>query len=56
MKRKTAELFSIFCMKTADTEDIKGLIITLLTDTDGKIWAEKLYNTVSLVQSVNLGV
>ena len=36
MKRKTAELFSIFCTKTADTEDIRELIIALLTDTDEK--------------------
>ena len=36
MKRKTAGLFSILCTKTADTEDTKGLIIVLLTDTDKK--------------------
>ena len=36
MKKKTAELFSIFCMKTADTKNVRGLIIILLTDTDGK--------------------
>ena len=36
MKRKTAELFSIFCMKTVNIEDTKRLIITLLTDTDEK--------------------
>ena len=43
-------------MKTKDTEDKRGLIIALLTDTDEKIWAEKLCNTVDLAQSVNLGV
>ena len=37
MKKKTAELFSIFCMKTADIKNIKELIIALLTDTDEKI-------------------
>ena len=53
MKRKTAGLFFISCMKTADIKDIKRLIITLLTDTDGKTWAKKSCNTVSLAQSVN---
>ena len=56
MKKKTAELFSMFCIKTADIKDAKRLIITLLTDTDEKIWAEKLCNTVNFVQSVNLDV
>ena len=37
MKKKTAELFFMFCIKTADTEDVKRLIIMLLTDTDKKI-------------------
>ena len=45
----------MLCMKTADIKNAKGLIITLLTDTDKKIWAEKSYNTVSLIQSVNSG-
>ena len=48
MKKKTAELFFILCIKTVDTEDAKRFIITLLTDTDEKIWAEKSCNTVSL--------
>ena len=52
-ERKTAELFSILCIKTADTKNAKRLIIMLLTDTDGKTWTEKSYNTVSLVQSIN---
>ena len=37
MKKKTAELFFMLCMKTADIRDTKRLIITLLTDTDEKI-------------------
>ena len=37
MKKKTAELFSMLCTKITDIKDIKGLIITLLTDTDRKI-------------------
>ena len=36
MKKKTAELFFIFCMKTVDIKDARGLIIVLLTDTDRK--------------------
>ena len=36
MKRKTAELFFMSYMKTADTEDVKRFIIVLLTDTDEK--------------------
>ena len=55
MERKTAGLFSILFTKTADIRDIKRLIIILLTDTDEKTWIKKLYNTVSLVQSINLG-
>ena len=53
MKRKTAELFFMPYIKTADIRDAKRLIIMLLTDTDEKIWTEKLYNTVSLAQSIN---
>ena len=53
MKKKTAELFSMPCIKTADTEDTKRLIIVLLTDTDEKIWIKKSCNTVSLMQSIN---
>ena len=49
MKKKTAELFFMPCMKTADTKNVRELIIMLLTDTDEKIWAKKLYNTVSLI-------
>ena len=37
MKKKTAELFFMSCIKTADTENTKELIIVLLTDTDKKI-------------------
>ena len=37
MKRKTAELFFMFCIKIVNTEDAKGLIIILLTNTDEKI-------------------
>ena len=36
MKRKTTELFFMFYIKTADTEDTRELIIALLTDTDEK--------------------
>ena len=36
MKKKTAELFSMFYTKIADTEDVKEFIIALLTDTDEK--------------------
>ena len=43
----------MLCTKTTDTEDTKKLIIILLTDTDKKTWAKKLYNTVNLAQSVN---
>ena len=53
MKKKTTELFSMLCIKTVDTENIRRLIITLLTDTDGKIWTKKLCNTVGFVQSIN---
>ena len=37
MKKKTAELFFMLCIKTVDTEDTRRLIIALLTDTDKKI-------------------
>ena len=37
MEKKTTELSSTFCMKTADTENVRRLIIMLLTDTDEKI-------------------
>ena len=36
MKKKTAGLFFIFCMKSADTKNIKRLIIALLTDINEK--------------------
>ena len=36
MKKKTAELFFMLCMKTADTENARRFIIALLTDTDKK--------------------
>ena len=53
MKRKTAELFFMIYMKTVNTENARGFIIVLLTDTDEKIWAKKLCNTVNFMQSVN---
>ena len=37
MERKTAELFSMSYMKTADIRNVRRLIIALLTDTDKKI-------------------
>ena len=36
MKRKTAELFFMFCMKIVNTGNVRGLIVMLLTDTDEK--------------------
>ena len=37
MKKKTAELFFMPCIKTADIRNARRLIIMLLTDTDEKI-------------------
>ena len=37
MKKKTVELFFMPYIKIIDTEDVKKLIVMLLTDTDKKI-------------------